>query len=98
MCSLGSIEHMRKGVFSMIARCAGHDCPLKKTCYRWLMPDTVDKSAWTQSMYSPMHNNCRNFWPSKIEEDTTLDDHARMLNAMIKRMNLMDKMKDKPNS
>lgn len=79
----------------MIARCDGHDCPLKTTCYRWLMPSNKSRNAWTQSMYSILHHSCRNYWAVKVEESNTIDDHARMLDAMIKRINLMEKREQK---
>ena len=81
----------------MIARCGGHNCPLKVTCYRFIIESSDDKSAWTQSMYSPLHNNCRNYWAVRVE-DKSQDDHARMLNSMIKRLNLLDQMKEKEQS
>ncbi len=78
----------------MIARCGGGTCPLKTTCYRFLIEGSNDKTAWTHSMFSPVHNNCRNYWAVRIE-DKSRDDHARMLNSMIKRLNLIDQMKEK---
>ncbi len=71
----------------MIAQCNGTNCPIKGTCYRWLMPDAKVVNARIQSMFSPVHKNCRNYWAATSKEKrTSLDRHAQMLDAMIDRI------------
>ena len=72
----------------MIWRCKGINCSLKETCYRWLLKHSNNPNDYMQSMYSTMHNDCRNYWKVKSKNDNTgADIHARMLNNMIDRIN-----------
>lgn len=45
-----------------IAKCAGTDCPLKETCYRYLSKDAGDFQSWFLPV--AVGENCGEYWPA----------------------------------
>ncbi|MCP4129458.1 MAG: hypothetical protein GY754_00440 [bacterium] len=71
----------------MISRCNGMNCPLSDTCYRHILSEGLRDDTWFQALYSPIHHDCRNYWPVREPEDHSAEEaHAALLSSMISRL------------